>query len=86
MVLKKDYQNFFNSIQVKKIYVWDTDEICFEKKFPVIFWRNFQYINGNKNKNISINELVESNSDYYKKRYLEWVYKLGKAKHNNKTN
>jgi surface carbohydrate biosynthesis protein (TIGR04326 family) len=62
------------------VLVWDSDDSCPSFDGSVILWRS---TGQEKTYNeTSILEVVEQTPDIYKKKYLEWVYSLGKLKIN----
>ena len=72
-------------IKVKShLYIWDSPKKITSNNIvnaSILLWQRFD----NENNEISIPNLVEKNSDYLRKKYLEWIYKIGNTRVNCKT-
>lgn len=58
-------------------FVWDGDGLPPEGNWKKILWRGF--IDKKEHDSISIPQLVEENSDFFKYRYLAWIFELGET-------
>ena len=59
------------------LIIWDyKDLIPFDiSNKEVILWKQYS-----QNSSISIQDLIEDNSDIIKKQYLDWIYEIGNLK------
>ena len=62
--------------------IWD-DEKPFPKSPLIILWSDYEC--RERHTIISVPTFVDENSDYYKKKYLDWIYEFGEYRINNKS-
>jgi surface carbohydrate biosynthesis protein (TIGR04326 family) len=69
---------------MKKIIIWDLDYMPEMKNSSLILW-NSKFSNYNSNIVLSINDIIEFKKEYYKSKYLSFLYDLQNYKINNST-
>ncbi|MDA9725298.1 hypothetical protein N9V05_05665, partial [Gammaproteobacteria bacterium] len=63
--------------------LWDQDfSPDYDEKINFIFWNNPFDV---KNRSLCLVDLLEENADKFKSEFLHYIYRLGKAKLNNKS-
>lgn len=60
---------------MKKLLVWDTDNICEFEGYDVVFWRGRGI--SKSSSGISLPEFIEDNAHKVREKYLDWIYSLG---------
>jgi surface carbohydrate biosynthesis protein (TIGR04326 family) len=66
----------------KKLVIWDCDDTPPQNDSLVILWSS--YIESTAINCISIPQLVDDNSLFFRNKYLSWIYNLGESKINGK--
>ncbi len=70
--MDKDTNNY------SKIIIWDLEELPKKNKDITLLWNSYEQPD---DKNIiSIPKVVEENSDYYRSKYLAWIYDISEKK------
>ncbi len=60
---------------MKRIVIWDKDDLPFESDAVTILWRSFS--KGNYAEVVSIPKLIEARAEKYRAQYLAWFFDLG---------
>ena len=77
------FGNIEKNNELLDVLVWDSNLLSPKEANYTILWTGFE--NPSSQNELSISKLVESNADYYKKRYLSLVYSLGLESINGKS-
>jgi surface carbohydrate biosynthesis protein (TIGR04326 family) len=61
----------------RKLIIWDCDDTPPQDNILVFLWSNYNTTRNQKC--VSIPELVEKESVFYREKYLNWIYELGEV-------
>ena len=62
----------------RTLLIWDVDKNLPEEYNKIVVWKNLS--KDTPNSVVSITQLVEGNSDYYRSKYLSLIYELGELR------
>jgi len=77
------FGNIEKNNELLDVIVWDSNLLPPKEANYTILWTGSE--NPSNQNELSISKLVESNSEYYKKRYLSWIHSLGLESINGKS-